>query len=323
MIRILKKIFVRPIRQIIEISIPAYALVIFVFVSGTGGLLYDIAYLASAYAVAITVVGTPRIARRVYYKILHNPLTQRVMEVSWIRRFMEDVTFHTEISLYQGLLMNILYIVLKIWSGIHYRSLWFWSLAVYYVLLIVVRCLLLRHVNHNTVGQNLPEELQRYRSCAVILLIMNQALAVIVMLIVYQNRSYDYPGLLIYAMAVYSVYAVTVAIINLIKFYQIGSPILWAAKAINLVAALVSVLSLETAMIARFGDPEDALLRRLLTGLTGWAMCIFILGLAMYMLVRSDQEMEKLGCRPEPEEPEDLGHPWKARIRRVIRILRF
>lgn len=321
--RIVNRIFVRPIKQIVWILILAFVLVIFVFAAGIGGLLYDIAYLFSAYAIVITVVGMPRIARLIYYKVLHNPLTQRMVRIPWVKRFMQDVTFHTEISLYQGLLINFLYIVLKVWSGIYYRSLWFWALAVYYLMLIIVRCQLLRHVNHHTIGQNIPAELQRYRSCAIILLIMNQALAVIVMLIVYQNRSYNYPGLLIYAMAIYSTYAVTIAIINLIKFYKIGSPILWAAKAINLVAALVSVLSLETAMIARFGDPKDAVFRRVMTGATGCAICMFVLGLAMYMLVRADKEMEKLGYRGESEELTDFRHPWRARFKKLIRIIRF
>ena len=68
---------------------------------------------------------------------------------------------------------------------------------------------------------------------------------------------YEYPGVLIYAMAAYFFYAVIIAATNVVKFRRHGSPILSAAKAINLVAAMVSILSLETAMLAQFGSDND------------------------------------------------------------------
>lgn len=108
-----------------------------------------------------------------------------------------------------------------------------------------------------------------YRMCGITLLIMNQALAGIVIFMVHQNRGFDYPGLLIYAMATYSFYSVITAVVNLVKFRKHGSPLLSAAKVINLVAAMVSVLSPETAMLARFGGDDDPLFRKVMTGATG------------------------------------------------------
>jgi hypothetical protein len=58
-------------------------------------------------------------------------------------------------------------------------------------------------------------------------------------------------------MAAYFFYAVIIAATNVVKFRRHGSPILSAAKAINLVAAMVSILSLETAMLAQFGSDND------------------------------------------------------------------
>ncbi len=47
--------------------------------------------------------------------------------------------------------------------------------------------------------------------------------------------------------------AVITSVINVVKFRKYGSPIMSAAKVINLTAALVSMLSLETAMLAQLG----------------------------------------------------------------------
>lgn len=71
--------------------------------------------------------------------------------------------------------------------------------------------------------------------------------------------------------------------VRVIKFRRHGSPVLSAAKVISLVSAMVSILSLETAMVTRFGDEDDFLFRRVMTGATGGGVCILVLGIAVFM----------------------------------------
>ena len=123
---------------------------------------------------------------------------------------------------------------------------------------------------------------------------MNQALAGIVIFMVHQNRGFEYPGLLIYAIAAYSFYAVTIAIVNIVKTRRHKSPVLSAARAINLVAALVSVLSLETAMLTRFGGDDDPMFRRIMTGATGGGICTAVIGMAVYMIIRANKKLRKI-----------------------------
>ncbi len=101
-------------------------------------------------------------------------------------------------------MVNLLYIAIKLTSGIYYRSWWFITLAVYYALLAATRFLLLWRWG----GIGLEMELRRYRLCGAILLLINAALAGMVVLMIHQNQGYDYPGVLIYAMATYSFYMV-------------------------------------------------------------------------------------------------------------------
>lgn len=140
----------------------------------------------------------------------------------------------------------------------------------------------------------LETEFRRYRLCGIMLLIMNQALAGIVIFMVHQNKGFDYPGLLIYAMAMYSFYSVITAVINLVKFRKHGSPLLSAAKVINLVAALVSILSLETAMLAQFGGDNDPLFRKAMTGATGGGVCTIVIAMAAYMIWRAVKNLKKM-----------------------------
>lgn len=285
---ILKRIFFLPPLPTLCIALPSFALVIYVLDQGSHGPLAYAVYVLSAYALVTSITGGPDIITGFAQWIKAHPLTRKMLRIPLVKRFAEDVRFRTSVSLYQGLLVNLLYIALKLTSGIYYRSWWFITLAVYYTLLAVMRFLLLWR--WGGIGPEL--ELRRYRLCGAVLLIMNVALAGMVVLMVSQNHGYVYPGILIYAMAVYSFYTVIIAVINVIKFRTHGSPVLSAAKAINLAAALVSILALETAMIAQFGGGDDY--RRMMTAATGGGVCVIVLSMAVFMIVRSTKHIKQL-----------------------------
>ena len=95
-------------------------------------------------------------------------------------------------------------------------------------------------------------------------------------------------------MALYSFYSVIMAIMNVVKFRKHNSPVMSAAKAINLVAAMVSILSLETAMVSQFGGDDDSNFRQIMTGATGGGVCVIVLGMAIFMIVRSSINLKKL-----------------------------
>lgn len=295
--QILKRIFFLPPLPTILISIPSFALVIFMLATENEGALAYVSYIMSAYALVITCTSISRVNRfvkSVRAGIGKHPLVEKLSNTPLGARFLEDVRFRTEISLYMGFFVNLLYIAMKMASGIYYHSVWFISVAVYYILLAFMRFLLFRRGKAGTTGNYLEAELKRYRMCGILLLIMNQALAGIVVFMVHQNKSYDYPGYLIYAMAAYSFYCVIIASINIVKFRRHGSPVLSAAKVISLVSAMVSILSLETAMVTRFGDKDDFVFRQVMTGATGGGVCTLVLGIAVFMIVKSSLHLKRI-----------------------------
>ena len=252
-----------------------------------------ISYLFSAYALVVTITGFPHIislAKRIKNYISEHPLMIKFKNTKLGAKYLNDLNFRTEISLYFGLFINLLYIGMNIFSGIRYRAVWFISLAFYYILLAVMRYMLLRKRKSE---HNLCNEWKRYRMCGIILLIMNQALAAIVIIIVKQNKGFNYSGLLIYAMAMYSFHSVITAIADIVKFRKHGSPIISAAKAIKFVAALVSMLSLTTAMITQFGN-DDENFRKLMTGTVGGGVCTIVIIMAIFMIMRSNKHLKIL-----------------------------
>ena len=70
---------------------------------------------------------------------------------------------------------------------------------------------------------------------------------------------------------------------KLARYHHREDPLMSAAKAISLTAALVSTLSLETAMISRFGS-GNILSQYLFTGAVGTAVCLVELIMAIYMI---------------------------------------
>ncbi len=290
---ILKKIFFLPPLPTVLISVPSFIFVFVMLGMEDHSILAYLAYLLSAYALIITVTGINDVVKAIHNGIAGLPLVKRLRNTSWGNRLLGDVVFRSEISLHGSLLINILYVGFNLFSGIRYSSLWFIALAFYYALLSVMRAVLVLYVHRRLVGEDITSEFKRYRACGIILLFMNQALAGIAVCMVTKDKGFSYPGLMIYAMAMYAFYITIVAAVNVVKFRRRGSPLLSAAKVISLTAALVSMLSLETAMLAQFGN-EDFVFRRLMLGISGGAVCAIVLTMAIYMIARSTRQLKRL-----------------------------
>lgn len=288
--KIAKKLFCLPPVPTLLIAVPAYGLVIYALAGkNVEPVIAYLSYFVSAYALIITITGISGIVRLIRRGIDQHPLVRKALGVPLISRYLREDMFRAQTGLYQGFFINLLYAGIKMFSGIFYRSVWFITLAVYYILLAVMRASLLHYVRKD--GKNKISEWKRYRLCGIILLFMNIALSGIVILVVRQNSGFEYPGMLIYVMAMYAFYAAITAVRNVVKFRRYGSPVMSAAKAINLTAALVSLLSLETAMLTQFGAANDPMFRQIMTASTGAGISVVVLGMAVFMIVRSTRQM--------------------------------
>lgn len=289
---ILKRMFFLPPLPTVLISVPSFTLVIYVLATDTNGPLAYVAYGLSAYAMAITTTGIIRVVRAVRDGIDEHPLVKKVRAHPVAGRLLHDVAFRAEMSIYPSLCVNLFYAAFKLITGIVYGSVWLITLAAYYALLAVMRFLVLTTARNRDKGASLADEYRRYRLCGILLAPMNLALSGMVLFLVRQEGSYHYPGMLIYVMAMYTFYAVITAAINIVKFRRRGNPTLSAAKAISLTAALVSMLALETAMLSQFGGEDDALFRQVMLSVSGGAVCAFVLGMAVYMIVHATKQIE-------------------------------
>ena len=290
---VLKAVFCPLPIMTVLLALLGYGFVIFVFAHDVQNpFLRYASYLASAYALVITCTRLPHLFRgfkKVKRGVEESFPMRKFRSTAVGEKYLTDIHFRNTISLSTGLTINLAYIIMKLSAGIYYRSPWFMALAFYYVLLAAMRLFLIRYKPEN----DRTAAFRRYRLCAIFLLIMNQALAGIVIFIVHQNRGFQYPGMLIYAMALYAFYAVITAAVNVVRTRRHNSPILSAAKVVNLVAALVSILSLTTAMLAQFGGSDDPAFRKAMTGAVGGCVCTIVIGMAVFMICRANKELKK------------------------------
>ena len=132
-----------------------------------------------------------------------------------------------------------------------------------------------------------------------ILMMINFTLTGAVLMMLYQNRGYDYPGILIYVMAMYTFYITAQSIAGLLRSRKYHSPIMSSAKIISLSAALVSMLSLETAMLTQFGAENSPEFRQIMIAATGAGVSIVVVTMSVYMILRAGKEIKN--CRINEE----------------------
>lgn len=283
-----KKLLFPPVWLMVLLTIVCTAGLIIVFVKGLEThLIAYIVYPISAYTVTVLTVFFI-LTFPGYYK----DLKQRFYNHPYGYKYMTDAGYRVRVSLYISLTINLLYSVFKLISGIVLSSFWWGAIAIYYMVLSMTRFLLLRYMRNNRGEPMMVFEYRRYRLCGILMLILNFTLSGVVFQVVRQNKGFSYPGILIFAAAAYTFYTVTSSIISLIKYRKYNSPVMSASKAIKFAAALVSLLSLETAMLAQFGD--DPVFTRIMTACTGAGVCIIVLAMSIFMIVKSTKQIKIL-----------------------------
>lgn len=199
-------------------------------------------------------------------------------------QYKQDRIFRASVNLQLVMVLNYLYAAYNLLIGLQSGSVWLLSLGIYTLMLAAVRTdlTLSHHRGRKLPPDALPRHESRcYRRVAWSLLVLNVPIGGLALLMASGQSVSALPGHLIYLSALYTF----VMMFHLIRFRKLGSPILSAAKVLSLVAALLSLLTLQSALIDRFGAEQGAF-RLLMTRLTGSAVYASVLIIAVWMLCR-------------------------------------
>ena len=250
-----------------------------------------ISYVLAAYTLTVWCCRIPYLIR--FFKNFKN-------KNKYIQKWQGDTRLRVKISLYGSLIWNALYGIFQLWLGFYHHTFWFYSLGAYYICLAVMRFFLALHTRKYEPGENMRNELIKYRACGWVFLVMNLALALIVFFMVYWNRTFQHHMITAIAMAAYTFTSLVIAIINVVKYRKYNSPVFSASKAISLAAALVSMLTLESTMLTTFGDGTmNVTGQKWMLGATGGAISLLIVLAAIYMIVISTKKLKQLKTEVE------------------------
>ena len=246
-----------PPRIVTALSIPVIAvLMVWVFLlGGKDGPLSYAAYVISAYLLTVFCVWA---VRSLSQKGLRNLASKHAI----INRVLNDKAYRRKMGVSGGLLIDVAWAVANLVGGVYYASIWLITLGASYLLFAIMRGVLLRcMVQSGYRGSHEGGDrrvLAIERLCGALLMLSTFVLSGIVCLVMHDEGTFSYEGVLIYAVAAFAFYSLISAIVNYARLRKRGDALIIVNCRVNLAVALVSVFALEVAMLAEFGTTADA-----------------------------------------------------------------
>lgn len=246
-----------------------------------------------------------------FVKLVLVPFTQSNKIANML---IKDARLRTVLTTLPGMGLNLIYAVFNGIVGIVNHSAWCGSLSAYYILLCVMRLLSVSYAGKiysekrkwKKLQSNQKDEQKKdnsikmytlrswrvYHNCGIMLSVTSIALGGAVIMLVSGEGGKTYPGIMIYAVATYTFYKMVMAVRNMIMARKGDSALLSTLRNISYADALVSMLSLQTALFAAFGQDSEEMIP-LMNALTGAAVCLMIFALGIIMVHKSKLKKEE------------------------------
>ena len=264
--QILKRILFPSKMKLICIPVVSFILLIFILTSQKSRTMPAyLIYCMSAYSLVIWLLAVPSLTKRIKSAIISNGIIQKITATPIIGKYLNDLAFRGNINICQGMIVNYVYVIFRVITGIRYTSVWFISMAVYYLVLGALRTYLVYCYYH----RNQEVEYRCYRKTAWMLFLLNIPMGGMIVLMVRKNSGFTYPGYIIY---------------------------LSAAQILNFISAMMSILGLQTAMISRFSENGDNY-RKTMNAITGGFVYCIVIFVAVFMLICSRKNKKEGGNR--------------------------
>lgn len=227
----------------------------------------------------------------------NNTIDKRVKPM--IEKWRKDYTFKTITGSMISLGITILFAFYNGFLGIWLMSVWHGSICVFYLLLIAIRGMILLTEKKNTARNNQERAHHRHRAffiSSVMLLILNLALIIPISLMVILEKPVNMGLIPAIAMAAYTTYKITMASVHIRKQRRSkhGNILIAELRTINLIDALVSILTLQNTLImvkrTESGGNDMLILSAVSSAaiyiiILAITICLFLAGLKRYKTV--------------------------------------
>lgn len=250
-----------------------------VYVAAACGLLFSSYYLY--YDLTVGIKKTVRNTRDRY---------------ALVDRIYQDYHYRTVLFTTFSFLVNIFYAVSNGFFGWFRHSPWLGTLAAYYLVLSVMRFGIVRYgwriSGEQADRERKLRELRIYRNTGILLLMNTIVLDGAVILLIHNEGGKSYPGTVVFAAAAYTFYKIIMSAVHMVKANRLKSPLLCAVRNVGYADALVSMLSLQTALLESFSDGD--LEPKRMNGIAGAVVCMIVSLIGIYMIYSSVKQKKLL-----------------------------
>ncbi len=247
---------------------------------------FALAAVTLAYSIYTIIIYAPHLKNKVENSLKKNAVLSNLLE---------DYTYKTAIFAIFSVIITIAFATTNLVGAVKYKRVWYGAIAGYYFLLLLFRGGILvanRLCSKHLKGVSYEKsKLMIYLIGGVFLILIEFAMAAIITNLMLSNNANQKGEIMTIATAAYTFYKITMAIINLVKARKSQNPITQALRNINLADACMSLVSLTVLMLSTFGGENELIY---IKETTGFAVCTFIIVLAIIMIVRASKGLKKL-----------------------------
>lgn len=214
---------------------------------------------------------------------------QKIKRTKLGRRFIQEQRFRAVFSAAVGLLANIMYAIYHGALGVVNQSLWFVTMFAYYMILSSMR---FSAVLCEWKRKSLASEDTEYfvaKLCGGLLVLLSFILGGVVYISLSQNVAVKHHEIVMITIATYTFYKITVAVIRAIKQRKNTVPLLVVIRTIGYAEVAASLLTLQRSMLISFGSMDNKDIA-LMNSLTGISVCLFILLLGIFTILKGGKE---------------------------------
>lgn len=237
--------------------------------------------------------------------------------VALVKRIIKDKDTGEKAILCVSTVVNYFFVVFQLYGGIRYKSAWFTALGVYYAVITSVSLYI--RLSRKKQGREVWRVL---KVSGWVLALANLALVTMISMMIASPgvAIHNYSSVMAAGVTIWTFYLLISAAVGIVRHWKEKNAIALAENNVQLIGAVVSVLMLQTAMIASYGTQAmeeakntleqmggivnvptevaratDDLIQIFVTSnrVTGVLVIVVVLAITVYMIVKGGREYGK------------------------------
>ena len=259
---------------------------IVILASGLAGwqyvFIFATAFLSLIYAVYTTIK---------YYSIVKNKVKEKLKNKG-IFNYLADYNIRSIVFSTLTFTINAVYSVFIATLAIMSKSLWYVAIAVFYILISVTRAhSILKYASAIKKSTHIETQLSKirtYKRCGIAIILLTLALGAFVIEMVINPEPFGHANILIYPVAAYTFYKITLSIINIFKARKYDDIIVQATRNLNLAGTTITLLTLQTNLFQVFAPDYNA---TVINAITGLICCMILIIMGLIMTISSNRKL--------------------------------